>query len=87
MNIIKVYAKTVVAFLVTLIGNMIVNLVNGNTPWPQNTAQWIQFLVTSVVVALGVAAVPNRLTQNQVDAAVEKGHVAAPVPGHTPWPA
>lgn len=67
MNQVKAYAKTIAAFVAAVVGNMIVNLVNGVAPWPQNTAQWVQFAVTSFGAALAVLIAPNTITQKQID--------------------
>lgn len=67
MNLVKVYAKAFAAFIAGVIGNAVVNLINGATPWPQTTAQWVQFAVTSLGVAVAAWAVPNKITQKQLD--------------------
>jgi uncharacterized membrane protein YeaQ/YmgE (transglycosylase-associated protein family) len=67
VNFIKIYAKTVAAFIVGVIGNAVVNLINGATPWPQTGAQWVQFAVTSFGSAIAVWAFPNKITQKQLD--------------------
>jgi hypothetical protein len=67
MNPIMVYGKAIAAFVVSVVGNMIVNLVNGTAPWPQTSAQWMQFAVTSFGAAIGAWLIPNKITQKQID--------------------
>lgn len=66
-NTIKVYAKTIAAFVVTVLGNALVNLINGGAPWPQTGGQWLQYAITSVGAALAVYGTPNQITQKQID--------------------
>lgn len=90
---VKEYAKTVATFVVAVVGNMIVNLVNGSAPWPQTRDQWIQYVVTSFGAAIATLIVPNKITQKQLDndphviggTVVSDAQVAAqPAPPHVP---
>jgi hypothetical protein len=63
----KEYAKTAAAFVVGVVGNMIVNLVNGGAPWPQTSAEWLQYALTSFGAAIATLIVPNKITQKQLD--------------------
>jgi uncharacterized membrane protein YeaQ/YmgE (transglycosylase-associated protein family) len=92
MNQIKVYTKTFAAFIAGVIGNAVVNLINGATPWPQTGAQWVQFAVTSFGAAIAVWAAPaNKITQKQLDKDpnVVGGTVVASAPSggeyQNPW--
>jgi len=67
MNLLKEWAKTIAAFVGTVLTNMIVSLVNGSSPWPQTSAEWIQYAVTSIGAALAVYSVRNKITQKQLD--------------------
>lgn len=67
MNLVKVYGKAVAAFVATVVGNMVVNLVNGVAPWPSTGGQWVQFVVTSFGTAIAVWIAPSKITQKQLD--------------------
>lgn len=67
MDQIKVYAKTLAAFVAGVVANAVVNLVNGETPWPQNSAQWVQWAVTTFGAAIAVSLTRNKITQQQLD--------------------
>jgi len=64
---IKEWAKTLTAFVATVVTNMIVSLVNGGTAWPQTKAEWTQYVLTSFGVAISVALTRNKITQKQLD--------------------
>ena len=64
---IKEWAKTIAAFVATVVTNMIVNLVNGGAVWPQTKAEWTQYVLTSFGVAISVALTKNKITQKQLD--------------------
>lgn len=66
-NWLKVHAKTFVAFLAGVIGNMIVNLINGSAVWPQTKEQWLQYAITSFGTAIAVWFTRNKITQKQLD--------------------
>ncbi len=66
-SFIKVYAKTAAAFIAGVLGNLLVNLINGGVPWPQTSAEWVQLLVTSFGAAIAALIVPNKITQRQLD--------------------
>ena len=77
MDFIKVNAKAIIAFVATVLLNALVDLLNGARPWPQNAAEWIQYLVTAFGAALAVYTTTNKLTVKQV----EKGLPGLPNPG------
>lgn len=91
MNNIKVYAKAVAAFIATVVGNMVVNLVNGVAPWPHTTGQWVQFVVTSFTAAIATLITPAKISDKQIDKDPTVVRVdppaEAPAPGgyHNPW--
>lgn len=64
---IKVYAKAIAAFVAGVVGNVIVNLLNGSTPWPQTTAQWVQLALTSFGPAIATWLTTGKITQKQID--------------------
>jgi hypothetical protein len=64
---IKEWAKTIAAFVAGVVANMIVNLVQGGTVWPQTKAEWIQYLLTSFGTAIAVSLTRNKITQKQLD--------------------
>jgi len=66
-NFIKAWAKTIAAFAAGVVANMIVNLVQGGTVWPQTRAEWIQYVLTSFGTAIAVALTRNKITQKQLD--------------------
>lgn len=68
MNTVKVYAKAIAAFVAGVVANMIVNLVNGSTPWPHTGNEWLQYGLTSLGAAIAALAVRNKITQKQLDA-------------------
>lgn len=67
MKHIKEYAKAIAAFVAGVVGNMIVQLINGGTPWPQTSAEWTQYVVTSFGAAIGALVATNKITQKQLD--------------------
>ena len=64
---IKEYAKTFAAFIAGVIGNVLVNLINGTTPWPQNSAEWLQLALTTLGPAIATWFTTNKITQKQLD--------------------
>lgn len=66
-NWIKEQAKALAAFAAGFIGNMIVGFINGDTAWPQNKEEWIQYLLTSAGAALAAYFTRNKITQKQID--------------------
>lgn len=64
---VKEHAKTIAAFVVTWVGNMVVALVDGTTPFPQNREEWTQYLLTSVGAAVATFLARNKITQKQLD--------------------
>lgn len=66
-TLLKVHAKTFVAFVAGVLGNMIVNLVTGNAVWPQTKEQWLQYALTSFGTAIAVWLTRNKITQRQLD--------------------
>lgn len=63
----KEQAKTVAAFAVTFVVNMIVSLLDGSTALPQNREEWTQYLLTSFGAAIATYAARNKITQKQLD--------------------
>lgn len=61
------HAKPIAAFVVTFIGNMIVSLLDGTTPFPQSREQWTQYLLTSAGAAFAAFIARNKITQKQLD--------------------
>jgi hypothetical protein len=68
MDKISAYAKAVGALLLTVLVNLVGNLVNGATPWPQNGGEWATLILTSLAVGLGVGVLPNTTTDPAVAA-------------------
>lgn len=68
MGKLSAYAKAAAALVLTIITNLLANLVNGTTPWPQNGGEWATLIATSVVATLGVAAIPNTTHDPEVAA-------------------
>ena len=67
--------------LLTFLGPWLLQISVGlPPPWPA-----IISAIFAVLTFFGVYKVPNQLTQQQVDKAVAKGHVAAPE-YKSPWP-
>ena len=66
-KLIKVYAKTIAAFVAGVVANMIVSLVNGAAVWPQTKAEWTQYVLTSFGAAIAVHLTRNKITQKQID--------------------
>jgi hypothetical protein len=64
---VKEYAKTIAAFVAGVVGSVIVNLVNGSTPWPSNQSEWIQLAIASFGPALATWLTTNKITQAQLD--------------------
>jgi hypothetical protein len=64
---VKEYAKTVAAFLAGIAVSVVINLINGSTPWPRNTSEWIQLAVASFGPAIATALSTNKITQRQLD--------------------
>jgi uncharacterized membrane protein YeaQ/YmgE (transglycosylase-associated protein family) len=84
VNLIKEYAKTFAAFVAGVVGNAVVALVNGSTPWPQTGAEWLQYAVTSVGAAVAVWLTRNKITQKQLDKDPNVvGGVVTEIPGPT----
>jgi hypothetical protein len=52
-------AKAVVAVVLPLLINMVMDLVNGTAPWPQSNQEWLRYVLSSVVIGLGVYGMPN----------------------------
>lgn len=64
---VKEWAKTIAAFVAGVVANMIVNLVQGGTVWPQTKAEWIQYVLTSFGTAIAVSLTHNKITDKQID--------------------
>lgn len=67
MNLIKEHAKSIAAWVAGVVVTMIMNLVNGGSPWPETGAQWLQYALTSFGGAFAAWAFPNKITQKQID--------------------
>jgi hypothetical protein len=100
-KLIKVYAKTLAAFVAGVVANMIVNLVHGGAVWPQTKAEWTQYVLTSFGTAIAVHLTRNKITQKQIDkdpnvvggVVVPDAHIPPPAPYsppageyQPPWP-
>jgi hypothetical protein len=79
MEFLKKSAKAVVAFLLPLLINMGTDLLSNDKPWPQDDKEWLQYVLSSVVTALGVYGVGNKLSKDQVTSGMEKLPVAEQV--------
>lgn len=66
-KVVKEYAKAVAVFIVGIATNMLLDLVNGEKPWPQSPEEWRQYVLTSVGAALAALLVRNKITQKQLD--------------------
>ena len=84
---IPTYYKTIVALIGSVLTVVVPWLVQVSAtlppPWPALVSA-----IMALLTAFGVYKVPNRLTQDQVNAAVAKGtvDVSAIPPAATPWP-
>jgi hypothetical protein len=82
-------AKAIVAGVLTAVVNLVVNLVNGTTAWPQTSAQWVTLIGTTLGSALLVWLQPAKVTDKQVEKDPTLIRVDAPpvnpVTGETPW--
>jgi hypothetical protein len=68
MDTIKQYAKGVLGYILPLLLNMANDLFTGDKPWPQTQAEWMQYLLSSLVIGTTVLAVPNTTTNPAVAA-------------------
>lgn len=86
-KIVKEWAKSIGAFLFAVVANLVTNLINGTTPWPQNSGQWTQLLVTSFGAAIGAWLLPAKVSDKQVEKDPTIIRVAPPQPvaGQPPW--
>lgn len=75
MDKLREYAKTVSGFVLAVLTNMAVNLQVTGTPIPQDLDGWLTLLITSAVVALGIALPRNKQTVKTIDTAIDKGDV------------
>lgn len=82
---VKEWAKTISAFVAGVVANMIVNLVQSGTVWPQTKNEWVQYVLTSFGSAIAVALTRNKITQKQLDKDpdVVGGTVVSPEPAYT----
>lgn len=72
MEFVKVWLKAILAFALSILGSMATSLATQGTPVPQTGAQWLTFVITTVVLTAGVAVPRNKQTQEQVETAVAK---------------
>jgi hypothetical protein len=86
-DVVKEWAKSIGAFVFGVGANLVTNLVNGTTPWPQTGAQWTQLLVTSFGAAIGAWLLPAKISDKQVEKDPTVVRVPAPVvpDGDSPW--
>jgi len=61
----KEHAKTIAAFVATVLANALMDLINGARPWPQNGNEWLQYLGSAFLVSVGVYGTTNKLTHDQ----------------------
>lgn len=66
LDFIKVNAKSIVVFVVGVIINAVLAVINGQMPWPTTLKGWGTYLGTSLVAAIAVWAIGNKLTVDQV---------------------
>ena len=71
-ELVKKYAKAIVAFILAIVVNMVTDLASGARPWPQDRDEWFRYLGSSVVLALGVYGVPNKQDKGQVSKSLDK---------------
>lgn len=71
MDTIKKYAKAIAAFVMPIVGNMVADFFTNGVPIPQTSSDWIRYIVTTLLTAGTVYAVPNAITQKQIDKAKE----------------
>lgn len=83
-KLVKEYAKTFAAFVAGVVGNAVVDLVNGSSPWPQTGGEWARYAVTCFGPAIAVWATRNKITQDQLD---KDPNVVGGVVTETPVPA
>lgn len=72
MEFLKQAAKAVVAFVLPILVNMVMDLVNGNAPFPQTGQEWLRYVLSSVVTGLGVYGVPNKQSEKQITESLQK---------------
>lgn len=72
----KVNAKAVVGFLVGLILNAVLAVINGQAPWPTSLADWGKYLGTAIVTGVLVWATGNKLSVPQIIAGAAKAGVS-----------
>lgn len=75
LGFLKIYAKTVGAFVFGVVANMVLGLINDGTPWPQTKDEWVQYIVTSFGAAIGAWALRNKVTEKTVQTGITKGDV------------
>jgi Flp pilus assembly protein TadG len=75
MDVIKQHAKTFATFLVTIVVNIVISLLQGEQPWPQTQEEWIRYVATSFAAALTTYGVGNQITQKQLNKAKSEGVV------------
>lgn len=51
--------KAVGATALTVVVNLVSNLINGSTAWPQNGGEWATLIISSLGLGLSVFALPN----------------------------
>lgn len=73
MDKIKEYAKSIVAFVLAVVGNMIIDFTQNGVPFPQTQGEWIRYITSSLVIALGVAGTPNKMTEKQAQRGIDQG--------------
>lgn len=85
MNLVKEYAKAIAAWVAGVVVSVVINLVNGSTPWPTNLHELVQLLVVSFGPAIAVALQPAKISDKQVEKDPTVVRVPAPADGESPW--
>jgi hypothetical protein len=68
MNKLSAYAKGVLGYVLPPLLIMVNDLFAGDSPWPQTQAEWLQYILSSLVVGTAVVATPNTTTDPVVAA-------------------
>lgn len=66
-RVVKVYAKAIAVFVAGWVFNVLVDLIQGEKPWPQTKEEWAQYLLTSLGVAVVALFTRNKIVQSQLD--------------------
>jgi len=63
----KEHVKSFVAAIVGALITLMMNWVNGETPWPQTGEEWRNAAIGAVIAAVAVWFPANKITQKQLD--------------------